>query len=372
MLLRAVSDTCTIIAGMKMALCLIAVLTSTAFGASSPGQTPSEKDPSEKVSFRIIDRQVIESDGNDNSTPSVAQAENGDWVLSYRKGPNEASSQLVILRRSQDRGRTWSPEVSYFNTSKPDPTLALTPDGKLLIELVELDPQGVPGSAYSLSQDNGLTWRPFTFFDDPASDTYAFPTAFLTVTGTMFGASYGPHGDGTNDARLWDSVDSGTSWIKGSLIRQAGDAGINETGIAKVGATRFLAVSRDDLSRKTWAHFSNDSGVTWGGQIDYTSQVGVLQLPQLIQAGKVLLLFGRQLDPSVYPHEIVMFISTDGGMTFRDRTVLDTYTGESINGGYCWPLKMGDHKVFLVYYADSHNLREPDIKSLVLKLRPEH
>jgi hypothetical protein len=44
-------------------------------------------------------------------------------------------------------------------------------------------------------------------------------------------------------------------------------------------------------------------------------------------------------------------------MTFGDRTVLDTYTGQIIDGGYCWPLLIRIGKVFVVYYADSHNLR---------------
>jgi len=349
---------------MKTILPFILVVTSIVCTPSLSGQSRPRQ-----AGFSISDRQVIEGDGSYNSTPAVAQAANGDWVLSYRKGPNDANTSLVILRRSEDRGKTWSPEVVYFNTSQPDPTLALTPDGALLIEFVKLDPNGVAGSAYSLSQDNGLTWGPFTFFDNPVSNTFAFPTAFLTVAGTMYAASYGPHGDGTRDSALWDSLDSGSTWMKRSLIRQTGDAGINETAIAQVGATRFLAVSRDDLNTNTWAHFSDDSGVTWGNQVDYTPQVGVLQLPQLIHAGKALLLFGRQFDSQAFPHEFVVFSSFDGGMTFGDRTVLDTYTGQIIDGGYCWPLLMRNGKVFVVYYADSHNLRLADIKSLVLKVR---
>lgn len=354
---------------MKTVLSFLVIVAAAAYSANSQGQVPTRQAQPEHVNFIISDRQVIESDGTYNSTPSVAQAENRDWVLSYRKGPDHVNSPLVILRRSQDRGETWSPEVVYFNTSQPDPTLALTPNGSLLIEFVKLDPSGAAGAAYSLSQDNGLTWDPFTFFDNPVSNTYSFPTAFLTVAGTMYAASVGPHGDGTSDSTLWHSVDSGSTWVKGSLIRQPTDAGTNETAITQVGATRFLAVSRDDLNTNTWVHFSDDFGVAWGNGIDYTPQVGVLQLPQLIHVGKVLLLFGRQFDSNVYPHEFVVFTSLDGGMTFGDRTVLDTYTGDYIDGGYCWPLLMGGHRMFVVYYADSNNLRQPDIKSLVLKVR---
>ncbi len=342
---------------VRLVLLFVAIVTATACGHS-----PSAS----QFGFSESDELVIESDGSYNSTPAVVEAKNGDWVLAYRKGINHVDSPLVILRRSQDRGQTWSPEVAYFNTSQPDPTLALTPDGRLLVEFVKLDPSGIAGAAYSLSNDNGVTWGDFTFFDNPVGNTYAFPTAFVTVDGIMYGASYGPHGDGTDDAALWESVDNGTSWARRSLIRQATDAGINETAIAKAGMPRFIAVSRDDPGTNTWVHFSDDSGTTWGDQIDYTSQVGVLQLPQLIQAGNVLLLFGRQFDSTVFPHQFVAFASFDQGMTFQNRTVLDTYTGDSIDGGYCWPLLMGDGNVFVVYDADSNDLRQPDIKSLVL------
>jgi hypothetical protein len=162
-----------------------------------------------------------------------------------------------------------------------------------------------------------------------------------------------------------DSTDDGYTWIKLSPIAQPDDAPINET-IAKVEPSRFLAISRDEAITNTWAHFSADSGRSWGAQIDYTPQVGILRAPELLQLKNVLLLFGRQWDYVKLPHEFVVFASYDGGSTFTDRTVLDTYTGLAIDGGYCFPLLRSDGTVFVVYYADSKNLEKPDIKSLVL------
>jgi len=97
---------------MKTILPFILVVTSIVCTPSLSGQSRPRQ-----AGFSISDRQVIEGDGSYNSTPAVAQAANGDWVLSYRKGPNDANTSLVILRRSEDRGKTWSPEVVYFNTS---------------------------------------------------------------------------------------------------------------------------------------------------------------------------------------------------------------------------------------------------------------
>jgi hypothetical protein len=326
----------------------------------------------------IDNRQVIESDGMYNSTPGVVTAGNGDWVLAYRKGIGHSNSPLVILRRSQDQGKSWSPEVPYFDTSKPDPTLALTPKGDLLIEFVKQDPNIILGAAYSRSTDNGITWAPFQFFDQPVSNTSAFPGAFINVGTTIYAASYGPSTvDSGFSPFLWFSNDDGFTWTKLSELRKQGEPGLNETAITQTGPSQLLAVSRTDDSLDTYARRSDDMGVTWGPLISLGSQVGAIHLPQLIQVGPALVLLGREAlaIPGVqppntigYPRQLVAFLSYDNGQTFQDGTVLDTYTGEQIDGGYCWPMLMPDGKVFVVYYADSHNLRQPDIKSLRLSV----
>jgi hypothetical protein len=69
-----------------------------------------------------------------------------------------------------------------------------------------------------------------------------------------------------------------------------------------------------------------------------------------------------------YPRQLVAFVSYDGGQTFGYGTVLDTYTGEQIDGGYSWPMLLASGQVYVVYYADSHDLQKPDIKSLTLSV----
>lgn len=325
----------------------------------------------------IVDnRQVIQSDGMYNSTPGVVTAANGDWVLTYRKGIGHSLSPLVILRRSQDQGTTWSPEVPYWDTSKPDPTLAITPKGDLLIEFVKQDLSGNYGAAYSRSTDNGISWAPFQFFDQPVNNTSAFPTAFVNVRTTIYAASYGPSTVGSGFSPfLWFSNDDGFTWTKLSELRKPGEPGLNETAIIQTGPSQLLAVSRTDDSLDTYARRSDDMGVSWGPLISLLSQVGVLHLPQLIQVGPALVLLGRETlgIPGVqppytvgYPRQLVAFVSYDNGQTFQYGTVLDTYTGRLFDGGYCWPMQLSNGQVFVVYYADSQNLLKPDIKSLRL------
>ncbi|HLW85063.1 MAG TPA: DUF2341 domain-containing protein [Candidatus Sulfotelmatobacter sp.] len=353
----------------------------------------------------IYDRSVIESDGRYNNTPSVVRASNGDLVLSYNTGVGHSNSPFVILRRSRDGGATWSPEVVYFNSSKPDPGLARTPLGDLLIALVKADQSSDAGGAYSRSNDNGLTWEPFTFFDNPPTKTFIVDP-LLNIGSTMYGAGYGLYAGGTGYApSVWSSSDDGYTWTELSELREPNDPGLNETALAQTAPNTLFAMMRSDDNVDTFGRYSTDLGMTWGPLISYTSQVGALQDPEMIQAGRALILMGREataipgVQPSNtlgYPRQLVAFVSYDAGQTFRYGTVLDTYTGQTIDGGYSWPILVHSEtepqspvegatrgpcgpseflcpenpEVYVVYYADSHNLGQPDIKSLRLSVGP--
>jgi hypothetical protein len=246
------------------------------------------------------------------------QAANGDFVLSYTKGSSHVSGPFVVARRSQDGGMSWSPEAVFFNTSIPDPVLARSPQGALLVGLGKLDQNGDEGGAYSRSTDNGLTWGPFTFFDQPVSDSIIV-APLLNVGQTMYAAGYGPFAGGMGDTpSLWSSVDDGLSWTKLSQLRGPEDPGLNETAIAQTGPNSLFAVMRTDDGLDTFGRYSDDTGLTWGPLLSYTTQVGVLQAPQLIQAGSALLLLGREniAIPGVqpantlgFPRQLVGFVS---------------------------------------------------------------
>ncbi|HSS98576.1 MAG TPA: DUF2341 domain-containing protein [Terriglobales bacterium] len=323
----------------------------------------------------VENRQVIVSDGTYNSTPGVAQAANGDWVLTYRKGMGHVNVPFVILRRSQDQGKTWGPETAYWNTSGPDPALVQTSGGDLLISFVKLDPSSIAGAAYSRSVDNGLTWAPFTFLDQPVDHTSAFSPTLFTNGSTMYGVGYGPASfDANSSPFFWQSTDDGITWTRLSELRNVGDPGVNETAVAQSGANQIFAVMRADDSQQTYGRYSFDQGFTWGPILPYTTQLGIIQGPQFIQAGNALLLLARESMPSSsvsnslgLTRQFVAFVSFDGGQTFDHGTLLESYTGLTIDGGYSWPLLLPDGSVYVAYYADPHNLRQPDMKSLVVR-----
>ncbi len=325
----------------------------------------------------ISGRSLIESDGTYNGFPGVAQASNGDFVLSYKKGPSHVNSNLVVIRRSSDAGATWSPEVIYFDSSQPDPILIQTPQGALLIALGKADPNGNVDAAYSRSTDNALTWAPYAFFGSPATEVFIVAPS-VSVGPLIYGAGYGPNPIGTGDTpSLWLSSDDGFTWSKLSNLRQLGEPDLNETAIAQTAPSTLFAMMRAGNLADTYGRYSDDMGLNWGPLLPYRSEVGVLQSPQMVQAGVALILMGRETlgipgvqpaNTTGYPRQLVAFVSYDGGQTFGYGTVLDTYTGQQIDGGYCSAMVLPSGQVYVVYYADSHNLQKPDIKALMLAI----
>jgi hypothetical protein len=326
----------------------------------------------------VEERRVIVSDGMYNAFPSVVEAANGEWVLGYRKTTGHVVPGAGVLRRSRDQGATWSEEVAYFDVL---PLLARTPNGDLLNIRFKSDKDGgTEGVPASRSTDNGLSWSPFLFLDEPISisGTGAFPTALVTVDSSLYGANYGPspYRDDGNSSTLWTSDDDGLTWRKLSEIRQSAlEPGFNETAIAFLADLSFLAVMRSDGGNATYARVSTDMGLTWGSLRDITAQVGVLQLPQLTWLGDVLLLTGRQAigiankhTSASYTRQVVAYLSWDGGKTWREGSVVQSYSGSFIDGGYTWTLPLDQERVFLVYYADTYNQRRPDIKSAILSV----
>ncbi len=329
--------------------------------------------------LNIGGRSVIESDGFYNGFPGVAQAANGDFVLTYKKGLTHVNSPLVVVRHSSDEGKTWSPEVVYFDSSLPDPALLRTPLGALVISLGKADQSGQEFAAYSRSTDNGLTWAPFTFFNDPSTD--AFSVAPSLVVGQMiYGAGYGTYTLGTGSAPgLWASPDDGVNWTKLSSLRLLGDPSLSETTVAQTAPGTLFAIMRSDDGLNTYGRYSSDMGVSWGPLLSYTSQVGVLQGPVMVQAGPALILLGRETiqipgvqppNTTGFPRQLAAFVSYDGGQTFGYGTVLDAYTGKQIDGGYSWPMLLPSGQVYVAYYSDSQNLQRPDIKALTLSVAP--
>lgn len=312
----------------------------------------------------VSHHRVIASGSTDTrvTTPGVTIVPNGDFLVAYNRDFVGGQSYHA-LRRSLDRGSHWEPEVLQWNASTLDPTLWITPGHRLFIEFGKKNTASMSGAAWSNSDDSGYTWGSFSWFDSPVNATY-FVTNFLNIHRDVYGAGYQPYsrGDGTTDANLWLSEDDATSWRKISTLRQPADASINETAISRRGKSGLFAISRSGDEKHTYVHISRDMGRTWSSQFDYTSQVGVLDDPNLLQIGNVLVLVGRNTSSS----QLVAFFSCDEGLTFGSRLVLDSYVG-GIDGIAYSALVLLRNDSALIVYSTDHGVTEID--SLKLQVR---
>jgi hypothetical protein len=301
----------------------------------------------------IEERTTITADGAYNGMDSVVELPNGDWLLTYNKAVAHVTPYAVGWKRSSDQGATWSTEeTAPWEGSPVGQWLSRTPGG----DVFGVGQRAGDTVGYNRSSD-GSTWSDYTISD------MAFITQMLLDGSDMYASRYRATVPSGSTAEIWKSVDDGFTWNLLSTLREPGDAGVNETAICKLGTNRILAISRSDDETATYVKFSDDMGQTWGSQLDYTTQVGILQMPQLLNMGGFLLLIGRD----GRNNRLVGFTSQDKGLTFVGKTILDTYTGNYIDGGYSWPLRLSDGRVFVAYYADSNNLQQPDIRSLKLR-----
>src|ERR1051325_6240647 len=172
-----------------------------------------------------------------NAFPAAVIAPNGEWLLAYAKGTGHVQISEHVIRRSQDKGKTWNSAIPTFGMS----AFANAPNGDIVVASQNQNAQGVGGASFRHSTDNGNTWSDPVLFDDPPNITGLFSTAFLSIDGTMFGSGYGKdpvNGISAFTPSLWVSSDNGLTWEKRSKLRLANEPGINETAIVQTGPTQ--------------------------------------------------------------------------------------------------------------------------------------
>lgn len=281
---------------------------------------------------------------------------NGSLLLAYRYGVSHTVITGNAQRISADDGVTWGPETLYTIASGTAPYyiyVRQTPAGNLLSSF------DGGTSQYNRSDDSAVTWSGYQPFVPPSGG------GFVNLGFNYQGIGYMTDYSAAGDVHFWSSADDGHTWTQVSSVRQPGDQAITETGICRMGDGRVIAVSRSSAQTSTYVHFSSDLGVTWGAEQDYTSQLGILDLPQLVYIqGKVVIVARDHLKK-----QVVMFSSRDNGATFGDRSVIDYWPGLAQDGGYTWPQPLDASRLLIAYYCDTQGTVHPDIKSVIVRVR---
>jgi hypothetical protein len=314
----------------------------------------------------IESRKTITADNTYMGSVGLVSTGGANLLLAYFKGTAHTSPTDLGYKTSTDLGATWSAEskhTPYYIGPFPW-NLHRMPGGNIMAS-GSVDNGGSAASGYVYSSDNGATWSAPVIFET------VFGNRGFRLGSDAYVAGYKNSLVGTGSgAFLYKSSDDGVTWSKVSEIRKVGEPQLTETGICYLGNNTILAISRDNFQTNTYKHISHDLGATWDDVVDITSQVSVLDLPQVLNLGTCLLMVARDSLLSA----LVMFLSYDQGATWSSKITLDSYALpniSAIDGGYSCPRVIDSTHVLVPYYAAARyaQVHSTDIKSLVVKFR---
>jgi len=245
---------------------------------------------------------VVADEGSDMRNPGFGISSKGTWILayvaldSYENGfwkPAMHDHHEVFIRRSTDKGRTWS-----------EPCI--------------MDPHGNKLSS-------------------------PFGKILHAADGTLLMSVYGQKGNW-----IYRSRDDGLTWGDPSHVAE----GYNETGLVFLDDRRMLAFLRSSAPMEDanlWQSASDDAGYHWSEPHRVTS--GKQHPADIIRlsSGSLLLCFSHRTPPfGVWAMRSV----DEGGSWDRDHIVMLTGDSSTWDCGYPSSVQLADGRIYTAFYAN--------------------
>lgn len=302
---------------------------------------------------------------------TVTRIPSGRLLLAFAqtRGPGLANDAAVMLSSSDDDGRTWAEPDPLFATpgwfSMPMGGFAPASDDRLLLMIgrIQVDPS-LPGTepitgwwqGSITSADGGATWS------EPSAEIRLFPHWT-----ELYGAS-NPHP--LSDGRLlwacmgtdgrdvgWHSGVSisdptGTDFGPPTIIAREPDRDYSDIDVVRLADGRFLAVTREHLTRQSVQSVSADEGRTWS-PIRPTPFLGSNIKLFRLRSGAVICCF-RDEDPA--RRGVSISVTHDGGATWRSLGQLYAAGDDAMHqpGSVCgYPdlVSLGDDRIGAVLHG---------------------
>ncbi|MES2595321.1 MAG: sialidase family protein [Verrucomicrobiota bacterium] len=241
--------------------------------------------------------------------PSIITAPNGDLLVICERrndGPGDIGNHDIVMKRSSDKGKTWSDEITILDDEDrvcTDLTVGLDRETKKLWLFFLKDKKQY---AHLTSTDNGLSWQgPVVIHDQ------VIKPEWQTLKGK-----------GDDDAPAGNPKSHAVQWEKGWVQRYGCGPG-NAMVQLKSGRLLVPARHREDTGKgrlRSFAHsfYSDDHGTTWklGGNIGmHTSECQFMELND----GAVRVI-SRNESSEDSPDNLrhLTALSKDGGVTWEN------------------------------------------------------
>lgn len=276
----------------------------------------------------VGDGQVISDVDTFPGFPGFAVAANGDYVTIYRDGTSHASNDgQLFLRRSTDRGATWTSRTAVFTGGGFDwreGCLLTLADGRMAFHGGRRSDAGgstTAGAFWSVSADNGATWSSAATLPTPYSlnNRGGSPIVEDPVTGRLWTFQYGLDSGTDYSAVAVYSDNGGTSWTVGATVADGPGLSRNwaEPGGVRLPSGRLVVVLREvtgATAADRWVTVSDDDGATWSAPVKVLDDASGWPRPILLDDGRLLDAF-RDVAVSGWPHRLT--VSNDGGQTWE-------------------------------------------------------
>lgn len=218
----------------------------------------------------VVDREPGQYLGH----PTTVLLEDGKTILAvYPKGHGAGP---IVLKRSSDGGRTWSPRLDVppdWASSRETPTIHRVTDAAGRRRLIVWS--GLYPARLAVSEDDGFTWTPLR----PAGDWGGIvvmgfveplrtPGRYLAMfhdDGRFFDARPAPADPVVFTLYRTFSEDGGLTWSRPEAVWSGADVHLCEPGCVRSPDDGELAVLLRENTRRRNAHviFSRDEGRTW-------------------------------------------------------------------------------------------------------------
>lgn len=329
----------------------------TPIGKSLPARTIRNPYGSIEVSSELIFESIAGYPVHHCS--SIAEAPNGDLLVSWYGGSYESSDDQVLFLSRRKRGsRFWSkPEILVRSPGKPPGNAILFLDKRARIWLVWGRMEGTQpmlrGTGwdacrlfYRTSNNSGITWTPDRpFYHDTLGWLPRNLPIFLSDGALVVPLSDERNGQGVDWSFFLATKDDGAKWTQSGIMKGGEQPAIIERGD---GSLLAYLRSRPNIL----ASESHDRGKTWSepAPTQWKNPDAGIAMRRL-KNGHVILVFNNQ-DNARTPLHIAL--SLDEARTWGKPMELETNPGE-----YSYPsiLQATDGKIHIIYTFRRYSIK---------------
>ncbi len=317
---------------------------------------------------------VLEEKSRHFAFPGVTELPDGELVVVCREGDAHVCPRgSIVLTRSRDGGKTWSPREVVFDSpsDERDPAILCLADGTLVVsfctwdswrdspslrakyaaETAHMEKEGwgkYSGIWLAISKDNGRTWS------EPRK-----AAAYFSPHGPVIGPDGALYwiGEGTAEGRtsvvVHRTADLGQTWQRWSEVAFCGPYDRShprefwdEPNLLFLPDAQAIATFRVERDGLAWQSYSKDEGRTWS----WPKPTAVWGFPQhlcLLGDGRILMAYGFRKTP----YSVRACTSSDGGRTYDLKSeIVFRHDGEDGDLGYPYSIQLRDGRVLTVYY----------------------